>query len=146
MAARTTEKTHEAGGCYCGAVRYAVTAPALVKGQCHCRACQHIAGGGPQYFMLIPPDGFAWTKGQPARFARADLDQPVTRFFCAVCGTHMVTQRPDQAALVVKVGTLDDPSRFRPHVAICHGAAPAFHSVPPGIPVFEGLPVGREGR
>lgn len=140
MSAAPKEITVKEGGCYCGALRYALSQKPIVKGQCHCRACQHMAGGAPQYFLLVPPDGFAWTKGTPVQYMRPDLEGAVTRSFCGTCGTHLVTRRQDNPAVVVKVGTLDDPSRFAPHVAICHADAPAFHSVPKGIPVFEGLP------
>lgn len=99
-----------------------------------------MAGGAPQYFLLIPPDGFAWTRGTPARYARPDLENAVTRFFCSICGTQLVTRRQNNPAVVVKVGTLDDPSGFVPRVAICHGEAQEFHNVPEGVPVFEGLP------
>ncbi|WP_299657392.1 GFA family protein [uncultured Tateyamaria sp.] len=142
MPAQTIVNTTKDGGCYCGAIRYAVSKPPLVKGQCHCRACQRYAGGAPQFFLLVPPEGFDWTKGSPAEYARPDLPNAVTRYFCPTCGTSLVTRRQDNPAVVVKVGTLDDPSRFTPHVAICHGEAPAFHTVPQGIAVFEDLPTG----
>lgn len=140
MTAQTTENAPKTGGCYCGAIRFEITQPPLVKGQCHCRACQHMAGGAPQYFLLVPPHGFAWTKGQAQVFAHPDIDGAVTRSFCGQCGTQLVTQRPDNPAIVVKVGVLDDPGRFLPRVAICHAEAQGFHHVPDGIPVFEGMP------
>ncbi|MEX0369941.1 MAG: GFA family protein [Tateyamaria sp.] len=140
MTDQTTENTEQTGGCYCGAIRYSVTEAPLVKGQCHCSACQVMSGGAPQYFLLIPPTGFAWTQGNPATFTRPDLENAVTRFFCASCGTQMVTRRQDNPSVVVKVGTLDDPARFRPRVAICHAEALDFHTVPDGIPIHDGLP------
>jgi len=140
MADQTIKNVSVTGGCYCGALRYRVTQRPVVKGQCHCRACQHIAGGGPQYFMIIPPDGFAWTAGAPATYTRGDLDAPVTRSFCAACGTHVITRRLDQSGVVLKVGTLDDPSRFNPRIAICHAQAQPFHLVPGGIPIFDDIP------
>lgn len=143
MSDQTTEITPKTGGCYCGALRYALSAAPIVKGQCHCSACQHIAGGAPQYFVLIPSDGFKWTKGMAQTFAHPHVKEAVTRSFCPTCGTHIMTQRRDQTALVIKVGTLDDPSRFRPHIAICHAQAPDFHMVPADVPVFEDLPPRR---
>ena len=82
------------GGCYCGAVRYAVEGEPILRAQCHCRACQHIAGGAPNLFMLMPAEGFAYTKGAPKTYTRPDKADAVTREFCAVCGTHMITRRP----------------------------------------------------
>ena len=142
MSDQTTENKAMTGGCYCGAVRYVITERPMVKGQCHCRACQYMAGGAPQYFLLVPPAGFAWTAGKPAKYQRPDLDNAVTRSFCPTCGTQLTTGRQDMPGVVVKVGTLDDPSRFAPHVVLCNAQAQPFHHVPDGIPVFDDLPPG----
>ena len=129
------------GGCYCGAVRYVAEGDPMLKAQCHCRACQHVSGGAPNMFMLMPPDGFRYTKGTPKQFKRADLENAVTREFCAECGTHMVTRRPGLPAVVLKVGTLDEPSLFgSPKMAIFTEDRQAFHFIPDDMPVFEKLP------
>ncbi len=78
------------GGCYCGAVRYVAEGEPMMKAQCHCRECQYISGGSPNMFMLMPVDGFAYTKGTPKQFTRSDLEGAVTREFCAECGTHLI--------------------------------------------------------
>ena len=101
------------GGCYCGALRYEVAGDPLFKGQCHCRECQYISGGNPNVLMAIPESGFKYTKGAPKAFRRSDLDNPVTREFCADCGTHVLAKAPGvPGAVVLKVGTLDDPAAF----------------------------------
>ncbi|MDJ0826789.1 MAG: GFA family protein [Rhodobacter sp.] len=129
------------GGCYCGAIRYRITARPVFKAQCHCRACQHFSGGGPNYFMLIPPDGFAYIQGRPSRYARPDLPSPRTREFCATCGTHLTTIRPHAPEIVVKVGTLDDPAVYGgPKAAIYTEDMQPFHLIPEGLPAFEKLP------
>ena len=70
-------------------------------------------------FMLMPVAGFSYTKGTPKQFSRNDLENAVTREFCADCGTHVVTRPPGLPAVVLKVGTLDDPSLFgSPQMAI----------------------------
>ena len=92
-------------------------------------------------FMLMPSSGFRYVKGQPRQFARSDLEQPVTREFCADCGTHLVTRRPDIPAVILKVGTLDDPSLFgAPQMAIFTIDRQAFHQIPAGLPTFERMP------
>lgn len=132
------------GGCYCGAVRYEAEGPPLLKGQCHCRACQHITGGAPNYFMLMPVTGFKWTGEAPKTFTKPDKKNAVTRFFCATCGTHMTTQRPGLDAVVLKIGTLDEPAAFGgPMVAIFTEEEQAFHVTPPGVPRFDKLPPSR---
>jgi hypothetical protein len=92
-------------------------------------------------FLLMPPEGFAYTKGTPKQFTRSDLDRAVTREFCAECGTHILTRRPGLRALILKVGTLDDPSVFgTPEMAIFTVDKQAFHQIPEGMPSFERLP------
>jgi len=127
------------GGCYCGAVRYEAVGDPLMQAQCHCRECQYITGGSPNMFVAMAPDGFKYTKGAPKQFSRKDLEKPVTREFCAECGTHVVT-RPNRPIIVIKVGTLDDPSQIKPQVAIYTIDKQPFHHVPDGMPAFERLP------
>jgi hypothetical protein len=130
------------GRCYCGAVRYKASGEPIFKGQCHCRECQYISGGHPNVVMAMPAAGFAYTKGAPKAFQREDLEAPATREFCAECGTHLVTKSSRvPGAVMIKVGTLDDPSLFgTPQMAIFTIDKQAFHQVPAGIPAFERLP------
>lgn len=129
------------GGCYCGALRYEISADPLMKAQCHCRECQYISGGGPNVFMVVHAEGFAWTSGAPAAFTRADLAAPVTREFCAHCGTHVVTRRRERPVAIVKVGTLDDPAAYGgPDAAIFMKDAQPFHQVAEGLPCFDAMP------
>ncbi len=129
------------GGCYCGALRYVAEGKPMLRAQCHCRECQYISGGSPNMFLLMPPDGFAYTKGTPKRFARTDLEGAVTREFCAECGTHLTTRRPDLPAVILKAGTLDDPSLFgSAQMAIYTVDKQTFHHIPEGLPTFERLP------
>ena len=127
------------GGCYCGEVRYRAEGDPVMKAQCHCRECQYISGGHPNPVMLMPDAGFSYTLGAPAKFRRSDLPQPVTREFCATCGTHLLARSAGLPGMaIVKVGTLDDPSVFgTPNMAIFTIDKQSFHHVPEGIPVFE---------
>ena len=77
------------GGCYCGAVRYELTAPPQATMVCHCSICRHLNGsamGSPATFF--PVEGFRLTQGadhvseflSPAKFSRT---------FCELCGTRL---------------------------------------------------------
>lgn len=113
----------------------------MMKAQCHCRECQYISGGGPNYFIALPVAGFSWTKGTPAAFTRTDIERPVTREFCGRCGTHILSRAPGFPAVILKVGTLDDPKAFGlANLAIYTIDQQAFHQIPAGIPTFERLP------
>ncbi len=129
------------GGCYCGKLRYAAEGKAIMKAQCHCRECQYISGGAPNMFMLMPTEGFSYTKGTPKQFSRDDIEGAVTREFCAECGTHILTRRPGLNAIILKVGTLDDPAAFgSPKMAIYTIDKQPFHLIAEGLPAFERLP------
>lgn len=130
------------GGCYCGALRYEAEGEPVLKAQCHCRECQYISGGGPNYFMMMPKDGFRFVKGTPKSFTRSDLERPVTREFCPDCGTHIVTRLIGRDHVVLKIGTLDDPvaGYGAPRIAIYTVDKQPFHMVADGVPEFERLP------
>ena len=129
------------GGCYCGQLRYAVDGEPMLKAQCHCRECQYMTGGAPNMFIAMPISGFKYTKGEPKKFTRKDLERPVTREFCGECGTHIVTRPPGFPAVILKVGSLDDPKQFDgPKLAIYTIDKQTWHQVPEGLPAFERLP------
>ena len=130
------------GGCYCGAVRYVAEGDPLFKGQCHCRECQYITGGHPNVVMGMPDGGFSYTKGAAKPFRRNDLENPVTREFCAACGTHLASKtRGLPGAVLIKVGTFDDPSVFGgPEMVIFTIDKQNFHHLPEGVPAFKRVP------
>lgn len=129
------------GGCYCRALRYVCEGKPVAKAQCHCRECQYFSGGGPNYFLMLPAEGFSFVKGTPQTFTRSDLDNAVTREFCATCGTHLTTRRPDMPEIILKAGTLDQPELFEhARMAIFTVDRQPFHHIPDGIPSFSHLP------
>ena len=128
------------GGCYCHNLRYVAEGEPMMQAQCHCRECQYLTGGGPNYFVAMPVKGFHYTKGTPKQFKRTDLERPVTREFCPDCGTHLAT-KPQRPVVVVKVGTLDDPNQFgAPQMAIFTIDKQPFHEIPEGLKTFERMP------
>jgi hypothetical protein len=129
------------GGCYCRELRYVADGEPMMKAQCHCRECQYITGGSPNVFIAMPIAGFSYIKGTPKKFTRSDLKSPATREFCANCGTHVVTRPPGFPAVIVKVGTFDNPSLFSgPDMAIYTIDKQSFPRIPEGAKTFERLP------
>ena len=129
------------GRCYCGALKYEVTGQVEAAFQCHCRECQYITGGNPNIVMVFSKDAFCYTEGHPKKFARGDLETPVTRHFCGDCGTAMGTESPARPnSMIVKVGTLDNPSEFSAQAAIFTCDIQPFHHLPDDLPAFEKRP------
>jgi hypothetical protein len=96
-----------AGGCQCGAVRFAVDGPLGRASICHCRMCQKATGGlfGP----FVGGRNFRWTRGSPAHFQSSDK---VRRGFCAECGTPLSFEFG--ARVELSIGAFDEPSAIRP--------------------------------
>jgi hypothetical protein len=92
--------------------------------------------------MGMPESGFSYVKGAPKEFRRTDLPKPVTREFCADCGTHILARTPGlPGAALIKVGTFDQPAVFgAPQMIIFTIDKQPFHHVPDGVPAFERVP------
>jgi len=62
--------------------------------------------------------------------------------FCADCGTHILGKASGlPGAVILKVGTLDDPSVFGgPQMAIFTIDKQSFHHLPDGVPTFQRTP------
>ena len=130
------------GRCCCGQLRYSAGGAPLMKLLCHCRECQYFTGGNSLPLIVTPAAEFAYTAGEPKKFARKDLAAPVTREFCPQCGTHVVSRAPGMpGAVIVKVGSLDDPKAFdAPQVSIFLCDKQPFHHVFEGAPAFDKTP------
>jgi hypothetical protein len=117
------------GGCACGAVRYGFYEPVVAQIACHCRACQYQSGGGPAYVITVSRAEFRVTKGHPKEFTTlSEAGNHVARVFCGDCGTPLYAyseSQPDYCA--VKVGSLDEPEKYKPRVHIWMSEAQPWH-------------------
>lgn len=123
------------GGCLCGKVRYAATAEPLVVRACWCRVCQFFAAGNATINLAFPTES---VRDYPST---ADSGRKMHRRFCPTCGVHLFSQAEERPQmLVVRAGTLDDPSIAAPQAAIWTKSAPAWAHIDPGLPHFDGQP------
>jgi hypothetical protein len=101
-----------AGGCLCGAVRYAAGADPVRVVSCHCAMCRRASGAAFLTFVHFPAGAFAWTRGEPARYRSSAAAE---RGFCPVCGSTLSMHEAVLADRVqVSLGSLDRPDRVRP--------------------------------
>ena len=133
------------GGCLCGAVRYESTGEPTFSLLCHCRDCQRASGSAYNAAVRVPAAGFRITSGTPKLYVKAaDSGNTVTRAFCPECGSPLflqVSARPDLVG--IRVGTLDDPSGFRPQAHIFVKSAQPWDHMDPALPQYETYPPGK---
>lgn len=100
------------GGCFCGAVRYAVTGEPFHSTLCHCSDCRHIAGAPAVAWFSVPVGGFRFTAGAPKRLQSSNN---VARRFCGDCGTGLTYQHADfPGEIDITTSSLDRPEQIPP--------------------------------
>jgi hypothetical protein len=133
------------GGCLCGALRYESAGEPVFSLQCHCRDCQRSSGTAYIAAIRVPASGFCITQGAPKRYvAKADSGNEITRAFCGDCGSPLYVQvstRPD--IIGIRVGSLDDPSGFRPEADIFVKSAQPWDHMNPALPKYDTYPPGK---
>jgi hypothetical protein len=105
-----------AGGCLCGAIRYTISAPVASLRACHCRNCQKSSGAGGTVNAVVQEADFKITKGATKKYDddATQSGRTLSRHFCADCGSPIYSHRnPKPGFIVVRAGTLDDPSGLR---------------------------------
>lgn len=128
------------GGCFCGAVRYAMADDTAHVALCHCGDCRRSAGAPMVGWATVPATGLR-VEGELTTFASSELAQ---RQFCPRCGTGLFYRNETvlPGLVDVQIGTLDDPESLVPqaHIQVaerlgwveCMDALPAFERYPPG--------------
>jgi hypothetical protein len=132
--------TTRSGTCLCGAVRYTLSADPVAVRVCWCRDCQRLAANGTVN-MIVPVEALA-VEGAPAEHVgRADSGNTMRRRFCPQCGTHLFSHSSGRPQfVVVRVGTLDDPSSVRPSANIWTCSAPAWACLDARLDAYDRQP------
>jgi len=130
------------GGCYCGAVRYAIIGSPDWSAHCHCRSCQLACGGGFMTWAKVAAENFSVTEG---KVRHCEKTPGIKRGFCGDCGTTLtysagteVDGQNWQDDAWFAAATLDDPTLASPksHVYVSHQQ--------PWITLADGLPTHPE--
>lgn len=100
-----------AGGCLCGAVRYAATAPLRLVVVCHCGQCRKWHGG-PASYTAVDDARFQVTSGGDA-LAWFDSSAKARRGFCRRCGSSLFWKAHGRDYIAIAAGTLDGPTGLK---------------------------------
>jgi hypothetical protein len=136
-----SETAKHTGGCLCGALRYEADGEPSLAGYCFCADCRKASGSG-----FIPFMGFASSavrfSGPTRQFvSKAAGGGDATRNFCPLCGGLVFGGMVGtDDSFTIYAGSLDDPSFFRPKIAIFARDRPAWAILPPNLTVFDTLP------
>ena len=98
------------GGCACGRIRYRVRIDNDEAYLCHCRMCQRATGGVSIAFKNVKKADVVWER-EPDYYQSSPIAH---RPYCRDCGTSLGFAFPDSENIDLTVGSLDDPSRYRP--------------------------------
>lgn len=135
-----------AGSCACGAIQYEFVVEPVASGHCQCRGCQQATGTGHSSGLLVPKSAFKLT-GSPKLYERgADSGGKVSSAFCEKCGTPLygiTTSMPD--IVFVRVGSLNDPSRFNPQMVVFAESGYPWDYMDPSLPKFPKSPPMEKG-
>ena len=123
------------GGCFCGAVRYAVDGPETFACYCHCHSCQHAAGAPVVAWATYARDAFRIVSGE----LHAYRSSPgVTRGICSHCGTSISYEHSDRPGEIdLTVNSLDNPSTPVLKAHIWTEDKPDWFVIGDDLPVYE---------
>jgi hypothetical protein len=129
------------GGCLCGALRYEAEGEPLSMGHCYCADCRKASGSGFIPFLEFSQRAVRFTGQRLEYRSPAASGREAVRNSCPVCGGLVFGGDVGAAeTFTLYAGSLDEPSSFRPEVAIFTRGRPAWAVIPAGLKVFEGLP------
>ena len=104
------------GGCFCGAIRYAITGIPEQSLVCHCPDCRHAVGSQSVAWLVVQTNKFEVLVGEPKIF---NSSEGVRRTFCETCGTTLTwTSEAHPDRIDVTIGSLDNPNQFVPTRAV----------------------------
>ena len=98
------------GGCLCGAVRFAVTAPLREVVYCHCGQCRRFHGHVAAYTAVSREHLHVTDAAELAWYASSP---GTTRGFCRICGSSLFWRRGTASYTAIAAGTIDAPSGLR---------------------------------
>jgi hypothetical protein len=133
--------TRITGGCLCGSLRYEARGEPKFAGLCCCVDCRKASGSGFIPFMGFASDALRFS-GEAMQFRSPCFSGgEAMRNFCPSCGGLVFGgETGKDTSHTVYAGSLDDPSLFRPTMAIFVRDKPDWLPLPPGLTLFQTMP------
>ena len=127
------------GGCFCGRVRYQISAPLRSARSCHCSRCRKAFSGAGSAYAEVMPGSFSWVDGEE-NLTAFEAKPGSGLCFCRLCGTTLCGTYKGEVHGVT-LGSVDgDPGvQIEVHIFVdsrapwdhIGGNAPQFPEFPP---------------
>ena len=129
------------GGCLCGALRYEAEGEPKYAGYCFCADCRKASGSGIVPFMGFSASALRFS-GETQKFiSKSARGGDAVRNSCSLCGSLVFGGEVGKdESFTIYAGSLDEPSTFRPTIAIFAASRPDWVVIPPGLTVFDRMP------
>ncbi len=101
------------GSCLCKAIVYEVDRLDLPILHCHCMTCQKAHAAAFTSTAGVNRQHFRWLKGQE-KLSSYESSPGKHRYFCSLCGSHLVASRDIHPHVVLRVATLDEDPGMTP--------------------------------
>ena len=129
----------QAGGCHCGAVRYAVNGTPQHVTLCHCSDCRKSSGAPMVAWAAFGEADFRVTSGEAITFNSSGQSM---RSFCGRCGSGVYYRNSEFLPGIVDIqsATLDDPDAYKPMAHIQTAERIGWMKQAHGLPSYERFP------
>lgn len=130
------------GSCLCGAIEFEVDQLDMPISHCHCRTCRKAHAAAFASTAGVMREHFRWIKGKE-KLSAFESSPGKLRYFCSICGAHLLAERPAQHHVILRVAVLDEDPGIKPAMHIW-----CSHNVPwlqdeEGIPHYQEWQPGR---
>ncbi|WP_342374064.1 GFA family protein [Myxococcus stipitatus] len=126
------------GGCFCGAIRYEVTAPMTAVTYCHCSKCRKWHGHVGAY-SAVDREGFRLTESRGLKWH--PVSASAKRGFCVECGSSVLfDDSSDTRKTSICVGTLDAPTGLRGKAHIYVGSKSDYYELTDDLLKYDTFP------
>ncbi|CAG1023104.1 S-(hydroxymethyl)glutathione synthase [Patescibacteria group bacterium] len=105
------------GSCLCGAIEYEIDSIDMPITHCHCQTCRKAHAAPFASTAGVMRKHFRWLKGEN-KLSSFESSAGKLRYFCSVCGSHLMAARENFPHVIVRVATLDEDPKLIPQAHI----------------------------
>jgi hypothetical protein len=112
-----------------------------MQGICHCRSCQRTSGAGHVGWLCFS-EASVKVEGETKAYTRTGgSGKQASRFACPKCLSVVYGTAEVMPGMInIYAGSLDEPARFQPKIAIFVSERPPWDDVSRGLQCFDTVP------